>query len=208
VPVYIVWPLGGLLFTHSVLPPHTSRFVSCNVSRKRKEKRSKGNSLGVGGRLIGAVSSLAHGGLAKVDADLAAVDGLAGKKLLCLAGARNVDKVSVGKASGLAGPAVNGNANVENVLDVAEKLVEVLVRHFKRHVADEEGAGRLSGLEGALFPWRAPGPGLVRVPGGAGAVELADKVAALEDLLVEVVDGSLGIGQVLEVDVTKAGQEG
>jgi hypothetical protein len=149
-----------------------------------------------------AVATLTvRGALAEVNTELAAVNGLASKSGLCLCGARNVDKISVGKASGLTGPAVNGNADVENILNVAEQVIEVLVGHFERHVANEEGAGRRSGLESAVVASRGP------LPGGPGAVELADDVAALKDLLVEVVDGSLCIGNGLELDITEAEEE-
>lgn len=131
-------------------------------------------------------------GLAEVDAEWPSVDDLSVKGLPRLGGTLDVNKVSVGEASGLAGPAVDGNTDVNDVANVAEKVVQVLVGHLERHVADEDGLGR--GI-GYVFP----------VVGlHLGLVELADEVAALEDLHVEVLDGRLGVLDGLVLDVSES----
>jgi hypothetical protein len=135
-------------------------------------------------------------GLAEIDAELAAVDDLLAKNLLRLGGAGNVDEVCVGEASGLAGPAVDGNTDVHDIANVAEEVVQVLVRHLEGHVANEES------LRGRVGNVAAAGRGRLGV--GLGPVELADEVAALEDLHVQVVDGGLGVLDVLEVDVSES----
>lgn len=101
------------------------------------------------------------------------------------------------EASRLAGAAVDGDAHVDDVPDLAEEVVELAVGHVEGHVADEEGAGGWSGLR------RAPGgnaPG-----GGAGGGVLDVETAAFEFLVVEGGDG--GVGGVLggEVYVGESG---
>ena len=104
----------------------------------------------------------------------------------------------MGEASGLACPAVDGDTDVHDVADIAEEIVQVLVRHLKRHVANEE---RLCGRVGLVVAAGTAGLGV-----GLSLVELADEVAALEDLHVKVVDGSLGVFDVLELDVSESTQ--
>jgi hypothetical protein len=103
----------------------------------------------------------------------------------------------VSESSRLASPAVNGNAYIHDVADVAEEVVEVLVRHFKRHIADEKGLGRRVLYIAALV--RTAGLGVL-----LRAVELHNEVPALEDLHVKVLDGSLGVIGILKLDVTEA----
>lgn len=85
--------------------------------------------------------------------------------------------------------AVNGDAHVDHVADLAEELVEFAVRHVEGHVADEEGAGRGGG-------------GLVAVAldgGVAGLGVLDGEAAAGEGLVVIVADGGgggFGVGEV------------
>ncbi len=93
------------------------------------------------------------------------------------------------ETSWLAGAAVNGNTNVDNVLDVAEKLVQVGVGHLESEVADEEGLGW--GVLGAVL-------------GGVGHV-VDDHAAAGEDGVVEGLDGLGGGVNVLEGNVTETG---
>ena len=133
--------------------------------------------------------------LAEVDAERPSVDDLSVQGLPRLGSTLDVNEVSVGEASGLAGPAVDGDTDVNDVANVAEKVVQVLVGHLERHVADEDGLGR-----GAGDVWL-----LVGVPGlFLGLVELANQVAALEDLHVEVLDGRLGVLNALVLDVSES----
>jgi hypothetical protein len=55
--------------------------------------------------------------------------------------ALNINEVSVGETSGLAGTSVNGNAHINNVLDASEKSVQIAISHFEGHVTNEEGFG-------------------------------------------------------------------
>lgn len=53
------------------------------------------------------------------------------------------------ESSRLARAAVDGDADVNDVCDVAEELVEVCVGHLEGEVADEEGlGGGVLGLDG------------------------------------------------------------
>ena len=104
----------------------------------------------------------------------------------------------MGEASWLAGPAVDSYANIHNVADITEEIVEVLIRHLKRHVSDEEGPGWRIGLEATFRTCRF---GIE-----FGSVILDDQVAALKDLHVEIIDSSLGICRVLVFDISKPKQ--
>ena len=81
--------------------------------------------------LLGRVGTLAallfRARFAEVDAELPAVDGLLLQNLPGLGGASNIDEVCVSKASGLAGPPVNGHTDIHDVANIAEEVVEVLV---------------------------------------------------------------------------------
>ena len=79
---------------------------------------------------------------AKVDPQLPAEDDLVGQLLLGSLGARDVDEFGVGESSGLSAAPVNRHSDVDDVPDVLERVVEVLVAHLERHVADEQGLGR------------------------------------------------------------------
>lgn len=96
--------------------------------------------------------------------------------------------------SRLARPSVNGDADIDDVSDLAEEVVEFAVGHVEGHVPDEEGAGWLrntivAGAKGRLAAY-----------GG----ELDGEAAAFERLVVVVVDGALGGGYVGEVYVGEA----
>ena len=133
-------------------------------------------------------------GLAEVNTEWPAVDDLSVQRLLRHGGTLDVNEVSVGEASGLAGPAVDSDTDINDVANVAEKVVQVLVRHLERHVADEEGLGR--GVGGVCL--------VAVLPALLGLVELADQVAALEDLHIEVLNGRLGVLNALVLDVSES----
>lgn len=134
-------------------------------------------------------------GSAEVYTKLPAVDDLVAEDFLGLGSAGGIDEVGVGETSGLAGPAVNGHTDVHDVADVAEEIVEVLVRHLKRHVSNEESLGGRVGHEVSVTTTR---PGVL-----LGAVELADNVTALEDLHVEVLYRRRGLVNSLEFDISE-----
>jgi hypothetical protein len=90
------------------------------------------------------------------------------------------------KASWLAGTPVNGNADIDNVSNVAEELVEISIGHLKGKIANEEGLG-----------WWVLSSVL-----GFGLVHVVDnETAAFEDGLVLGFNGSGGFlnGVILEV---------
>jgi hypothetical protein len=183
--------------TYSMWPSHTLACVFASLSLLASVVSSHSRlALILLGRVLTLVlPSVGGGRLAEVDAELPSVDGLVLQYLPGLLSARDVDEVGVGEASRLAGASVNGNADIHHVANVAEEIVEVLVRHLKRHVSDEE---RLAGR--VLLEASSRGAGL---GAGFGEVELDDEVAALEYLHVEVVDGRLGVAEALELDVAE-----
>lgn len=104
------------------------------------------------------------------------------------------------KASWLAGASINGNADVDDVLDATEKIAEVSVRHFKRHVANEEGSGRR-----VLCYIRAIAALVVRRVRRAGGILDSDPTA-FKQLHVEVFEGGVCRFLSREIDVGKAEQ--
>lgn len=95
--------------------------------------------------------------------------------------------------SRLTRPPVNGHTDVHDVADITEEIVEVLVRHLKGHVADEQGIG---GRVGHVVALRAARLGVF-----LRLVELAYEIATLEILGIKVLDCRLGILNVLVIDV-------
>lgn len=145
-----------------------------------------------------SVPSSAGGRFAKVHPQTPAVDILVLKNLLCLSSAGHIDEVGVGETSGLASPPINGDTDVHYVANVTEQIVQVLVGHLKRHVSDEERLGWWVGSEAAVAH-------VTVTPWGVflGTVKLDYKIAALEDLHIQVVDSCLGIIDVLELNITE-----
>lgn len=69
--------------------------------------------------------------LTKVDSQRASINLLASQELLGGNGALDIDEVGVGEAARLASAAIDGDADVHDVADLAEQLVEVAVRHLE-----------------------------------------------------------------------------
>lgn len=92
------------------------------------------------------------------------------------------------ESSWLTSAAVNGNTDVNDVLDVAEQLVKIGIGHLESEVADEEGLG-----------WGVLLAGLL----GVGHV-VDDHAAAGEEGVVEVLDGLGGGLDVLELDISES----
>lgn len=123
----------------------------------------------------------------EINSQGAVVNGLALELLHSLLSGSDIGEVGVGETSWLTGAAVNGNTDVDNVLDVAEELVQVGIGHLESEVADEEGLG-----------WGVLGT----VLGGVGHI-VDDHAAAGEDSVVKGLD-SLGGGlNVLEGNVSE-----
>ena len=80
----------------------------------------------------------------------------------------------MGETSWLTRASVNGNTNIDHILDITEKLVQIGIRHLECKVANEEGLG-----------WR----GLTNI-----ALRLVhvvdDKTAALQNAEILGLDGS------------------
>lgn len=91
---------------------------------------------------LGSIAESTLLGGAVVESQNAAVDLLALEGLHALHGAGNIDEVGVGETSWLAGASVDGNADIENVLNVTEHLVKVGIGHLEGEVANEERLGR------------------------------------------------------------------
>lgn len=95
----------------------------------------------------------------------------------------------MGKAPWLARPAVDGDPDVDDVVDIPEQVVEVAVCQIERHVADEECLRRRV----QLFLW-----GKIRL------CELDDNTAALKDLHVHSFNGAFGGRDTVESDISEA----
>jgi hypothetical protein len=102
------------------------------------------------------------------------------------------------EASRLARPPVDGDSDVHNVANAAEEIVQVLVRHLEGHVADEKGLGGL--VDSIVAATAAAAARRVCLL----AVVLDNKVAAFEDLHIEVVDSGTGVVDGLELYVTES----
>lgn len=101
---------------------------------------------------------------------------------------RDISEISVSESTWLAGAAVNGNTDVNDVLDIAEQLVQVGVGHLEWEVADEEGLG-----------WGVLGTVGLRVDHVVN-----DHAAAGEEGIVEVLDGLGGGGDILEGNISES----
>ena len=99
------------------------------------------------------------------------------------------------EAPGLARAAVNGDAHVDDVADLAEEVVEFAVGHVEGHVADEEGAGGGGGAGRVAVG--------AREERGAGGGVLDGEGAAFEGFVVEGFDGLGGGGGGGEVYVAE-----
>lgn len=124
----------------------------------------------------------------EVNTERSVVDRLALENLKSLLSGRNISEVSVSESSWLTSATVNGNTDVNNVLDVAEQLVEIGIGHLKSEVADEQSLG-----------WGVLLAGLL----GVGHV-VDDHAAAGEEGVVEVLNGLGGGLNVLELDVSES----
>lgn len=99
----------------------------------------------------------------------------------------------MGETSRLAGSSVNGDTDIEDVANLSEKIVQVFVRHFERHVANEQG-----------LAWSVRLSGLSQVRPFAFPVILNGYATALEDFLVARLDSLASIFYVLECDIAKS----
>lgn len=109
--------------------------------------------------------------LSKINSQLPVTEHGALQPLVSLRRRLNVDKIGMCKTARPAGSAINGDSHVFEVLDVAEKPVQLRIRSLKRNVADEE-----------LRRWwvRArmpPLPGLLFLPGNASDAPAVPKRA-------------------------------
>lgn len=106
-----------------------------------------------------------------------------------------VNKVRVGKSSWLAGSAINRDANISNILDVLEEVIQVAVCHVKRQIADEQSARLLifALLELATKLWLIP------------PVRILDRdTTAVQRLAVHVRNGSLRAFLLDEINITES----
>jgi hypothetical protein len=152
-----------------------------------------------------------------VDSELTAVHALLLQDLLGLDSALDVNEVGVCETPRLTGTTVDGDSNVEDVLDGPEQVcenslvmlsdvvsllflsltIEVLVAHLVGHVANEQGLAGCGGtLAGPVLPLLA-----ARL---AAPVVLHRHSPALENLLVESVTGVVGCLLVGKLEVCKA----
>lgn len=92
------------------------------------------------------------------------------------------------ESSWLSSASVNGNPDINDVADVAEKLVEVGIRHLEGKVSNEEGLGRRANL---VFTLR-----LCHV--------VDNETATLHYGLVASFNSSSGFGNFSELDIAES----
>lgn len=115
--------------------------------------------------------------------------------------AGDIDEVCVCESSRLAGPAINCHSDVDYIPDIFEEVVQVAVRHLKRHVSDEESLGGwVLGVTG-----RHVGPGFCQRR-HVLLCELNCDATSFVELTVHAVSGSHGGINRVVLDVTIAGE--
>ena len=92
------------------------------------------------------------------------------------------------ESSWLASASVNGNTDINDISNITEELVEISIGHLEGKVADEESLG--------WWVCDVLTTGLVLV--------VDDETAAFEDLLVLSFDGSGGLVNGFEFDVSES----
>lgn len=133
----------------------------------------------------------------KVYAQLSSVVLLGLQELRGSFGALDVDKVGMCKASWLTGSPIDCHSDVQDILDLAEQVIEILVAHFVGEVTDEQRLrGRVDEL--VIVGWGSSGG--LRAYG-----ILHDQASTLEDLAVECIAGSGGTGLVIEFYIAEPG---
>lgn len=126
---------------------------------------------------------------------------LGGEDLLCLSGALDVEQIAVGEASWLTSPSVNGDSHINNVLDIAEQVIEIFVGHVEGHVANEKGLGWVVDAGGTIEGSSSP---VAVVESLSGAVRLNGETTTLVWLLVQAVHGLCSVFRVLEFNIAES----
>lgn len=101
------------------------------------------------------------------------------------------------EASWLTGPSVNGDSYVNNILDIAEQVIKIFVRHVEGHVANEKG---LAWIIGSTV--RESSRGVVDL--FSGAVRLNGEATTLEWLLIQGLHSLCSVLRVGEFNVAKS----
>lgn len=102
--------------------------------------------------------------------------------------ALRIREVSMRETSWLAGSAVDGDSNIDDITNTTEQVVQIAIGHFEGHVANEQGlAWRVLGFRGTTLVVTF---GAVACFGGVGVCEGYHQTTTLEGLLVQTFDGS------------------
>ena len=102
------------------------------------------------------------------------------------------------EAPWLACPPVNRHPDINHVLDLPKKIVQIAIAHVEGHVADEEGSGWR--VLRALFTGGHAG----RTEVAATERKLDGEAAAFEVLQVVELDGALGGFDGFKCDIAKS----
>lgn len=107
------------------------------------------------------------------------------------------------ETSRLACPSINGDADIDNVLNTSEERIEVSVSHFEGHVADKEGLG--GRVEGFFWSVCSRVAAALAIELARGICSILDsKTAAFEELLVQGLDGFGGGGNGFKIYISKS----
>lgn len=122
-----------------------------------------------------------------VHSQLAAIQLLSDKSFLSSNGTLDITEISVCESSWLSGSSVDGNTDINDIVNITEELVEIGIGHLEGDVTDEEGLGWLG--------W----------PSGLVGFEhiVHNDAAALKDRLVLGLDGGSGLLDSLEENVAE-----
>jgi hypothetical protein len=133
-------------------------------------------------------SSIVHPASAVVNSQFATVNFLANKCSQTLSSTFHIDEIRVGETSWLASTPINGNSDINDILNITEELVEISIGHLEGEVADEEGFGR---RVGRIIPRRF-------------CHIVNDKSATFKDCLMLSLNGGGGFFDRSEFDISES----
>ena len=106
---------------------------------------------------------------------------------MSLGGALNIGKVGMGETTRPAGVTVDGNADINDVVEIPEQFVQVSIRSLVGNVANVQRSGRVRLADGPASASAGAGGNL-----GARFPDLDSDAAAVPEGLVALLNGVLG----------------
>lgn len=122
-----------------------------------------------------------------IDSERSAVVLLTSQDLHGLHCTLNIDKVGMGKTSGLTRPSINSDSDIDDIADASEKVVQVSVGHLEGHVANEQSLARWVDRLVLITVWSCSFLALIMVG------KRDHQSSTLKELLVELIDCLLSL---------------